>query len=122
MYVPKQLINLNRMNTQKMTRVYEDLHHEEFQRKLSENKSAVLIDVRTSEEFETVRIPDSINIDVMDYSFTERISELDKSKTYFVYCRSGGRSRQACTVMSSHGFAVYNLSGGIGSWTGPVCD
>jgi rhodanese-related sulfurtransferase len=49
------------------------------------------------------------------------LEELDKDKTYFVYCLAGGRSAQACGIMKQLGFEkVYNLVGGISQWEGPV--
>ncbi|HCQ29697.1 MAG TPA: rhodanese-like domain-containing protein, partial [Flavobacteriales bacterium] len=41
--------------------------------------------------------------------------------SYYVYCRSGGRSASACGAMASIGFPkLYNLAGGIMSWSGEV--
>jgi len=46
---------------------------------------------------------------------------LDKTKKYYVYCRSGGRSGQACNIMQQMGFGnTYNLIGGIMEWEGPI--
>jgi rhodanese-related sulfurtransferase len=109
------------MNTTKTSRPYEDLYGREFQRKLTGDSNAVLLDVRTPEEFASERIPESINVNVMDGSFIEKISMLDKTKNYFVYCRSGGRSGQACAIMAKQGLKVYNLAGGIANWTGKIC-
>jgi rhodanese-related sulfurtransferase len=52
--------------------------------------------------------------------FIHDIESMDKSKTYYVYCRSGGRSFQACMLMQAKGFNTYNLAGGMLSWTGEV--
>lgn len=109
------------MNTIKTSKPYEDLYSREFQRILAEDSNAILSDVRTPEEFRSERIPESVNVDIMDSSFTERISTLDKTKTYFVYCWSGGRSGQACAIMAKQGLKVYNLAGGITNWTGKIC-
>jgi len=109
------------MNTIKTTGSFENLQSREFQKRILANPSSVILDVRTKAEFESKRIPNSINIDVMDTSFIESISTLDKSKTYFVYCRSGGRSGSACSIMRKQGFEVYNLDGGISGWTGKTC-
>ena len=108
------------MNT-KFQKAFKGLSNKEFQQKLNEDSSAILMDVRTPEEFRSERIPNSVNANVISSSFMNKISSLDKSKTYFVYCRSGGRSAQACSIMADEGFNVYNLIGGIGSWTGEVC-
>jgi rhodanese-related sulfurtransferase len=49
------------------------------------------------------------------------LEELDKSKNYYVYCKAGGRSAQACSIMSQMGFAnTYNLEGGMMHWEGAV--
>jgi rhodanese-related sulfurtransferase len=46
---------------------------------------------------------------------------LDKSQTYFVYCRSGARSAQACQIFKQQGIAdCYNLLGGILEWEGEI--
>ncbi|MEX0273681.1 MAG: rhodanese-like domain-containing protein, partial [Flavobacteriaceae bacterium] len=49
------------------------------------------------------------------------LQKLDTSKNYYVYCRSGNRSAQACAIMGSLGFGnVYNLEGGFMEWEGEV--
>ena len=62
------------------------------------------------------------NIDIYKgQGFIYAIEELDKSKNYYVYCRSGGRSGQACSIMSQLGFEnAFNLLGGIMNWEGEV--
>jgi rhodanese-related sulfurtransferase len=109
------------MNTIKTAGSYENLEGIEFQKSILANPSSILLDVRTEAEFKSKRIPNSININVMDSSFMKSISTLDKSKTYFVYCQSGGRSGSACSILSKQGFKVYNLDGGISGWTGETC-
>ena len=99
---------------------YENLYSHEFERKLNENPDAILLDVRTDAEFQSERIPNAMNIDIMDSGFLEKIGELDKTKTYFVYCRSGGRSGRACSLMSSEGLTAFNLAGGISNWQGKI--
>ncbi len=44
-------------------------------------------------------------------------SKLDKSRTYYIYCRSGKRSHGACLKMQKQGFKVYDMEGGILNWT-----
>ena len=86
---------------------------------LQEQTSAsVILDVRTVEEFESGYIKGALNMDIRGGAdFLVSIEKLDKSKSYFVYCRSGARSGQACQLMSQMGFsAVYNLEGGVLAW------
>ena len=97
------------------------LNSREFQLKQTANPNAVILDVRTPSEFLGGKIPGAININVMDVSFMQKISTLDKSKVYFVYCLSGARSNQACAMMANIGFEVYNLTQGISGWTGEIC-
>tara|TARA_A100001015_G_scaffold283729_1_gene349339 strand:+ start:1022 stop:1405 length:384 start_codon:yes stop_codon:yes gene_type:complete len=83
---------------------------------------SVILDVRTEEEFESGYIKGALNMDIRGGAdFLASIESLDKSKSYFVYCRSGARSGQACQLMSQMGFsAVYNLDGGVLAWEGDL--
>ena len=83
---------------------------------------SVILDVRTEEEFESGYIKGALNMDIRGGAdFLASIESLDKSKSYFVYCRSGARSGQACQLMSQMGFsAVYNLHGGVLAWEGDL--
>jgi rhodanese-related sulfurtransferase len=87
-----------------------------FKKQLNETPNAVLLDVRTPDEFAGGTIPGALNVDFFSTSFTQKVDKLDKSATYFVFCRSGNRSGQACKIMHQMGFDVRNLSGGIGAY------
>ena len=80
--------------------------------------SVVILDVRTPGEFASGHISGAINIDVESGNFEAEIANLDKSKTYAVYCRSGRRSAIATDTMAGLGFAhLHNLDGGLEAWT-----
>lgn len=99
----------------------QNLDSEAFERRISSDQNAVIIDVRTHNEYRQVRIPNSILIDIYQKSFLQEIEKLDKSKNYYVYCHSGARSFQASAQMVKLGFEnVSNLAGGIVSWYGEV--
>lgn len=98
------------------TKNYENLRGLEFKEKFNQSKGAVLLDVRTPGEFKGGTIKGARNIDFMSTSFSSQIATLDKSKEYFLLCRSGSRSAQACNLMAKEGFKVFNLAGGIGEW------
>ena len=87
-----------------------------------ESEESVIIDVRTDDEFSTGYIEGAVNIDFyMGNKFISEIDKLDKSKSYFIYCKSGARSGQTCELMKQKGFKkVYNLEGGILGWTGEL--
>jgi rhodanese-related sulfurtransferase len=101
-----------------------DLTQEEWAELLEKDDNAVILDVRTPEEVEEGYIPDSINIDIyMGQKFLKEIEKLDKSRNYYVYCRTGNRSGQACSLMEGMGFKnAYNLIGGITEWEGEIAE
>lgn len=75
---------------------------------------AVVIDVRTPEEFAAGHLPNAVNVNVEGPTFDTQIASLDKGATYAVYCRSGRRSAVATDAMATAGFtSVYNLDGGL---------
>ena len=86
------------------------------------DENAIILDVRTPEEFETSRIPNSKNIDFYNpQNFMLEIEKLDKDNSYYVYCRTGVRSANSCQLMNELGFnKVYNLLGGIVEWKGEI--
>lgn len=90
----------------------------EFSQKIQSDTSAIIIDVRTPQEFGDGHIPNAMLIDIYDQTFQNKILELDKSKSYYIYCRSGNRSYHAGVFMLSEGFtSVQHLEDGIISWT-----
>lgn len=101
-----------------------NLIQEEWWTKLQEDDNAVILDVRTEDECLDGIIPGAINIDIYKgQGFIYQVEELDKSKNYYVYCKAGGRSAQACTIMNQLGFeTTYNLMGGFSEWDGPVVE
>ena len=99
-----------------------NLRQEDWVSQLEADTNAVILDVRTEEEWNDGIIPNAINIDIYKgQGFIYAVEELDKSKNYYVYCKAGGRSQQACDIMNQLGFEnTYNLVGGILQWTGKV--
>ncbi len=102
----------------------EDLTQEEWAEQLANDDKAVVLDVRTDAEVADGIIPNAIHIDFyLGDGFVDKVDELDKSKNYYVYCRSGNRSGQACAIMEDLGFEnAYNLEGGMLDWTGDIVD
>jgi len=94
-----------------------NLSAKEFSDKIDQTLAAVIIDVRTPEEFSKGHLQNAKNINWKRNDFQNEISKLDKSKPVFVYCLSGARSTAAASQMRSDGFKeVYELSGGILKW------
>jgi len=101
-----------------------NLLQEEWWEKAQADDNAVILDVRTEDECNDGIIPGAINIDIYKgQGFIYQVDELDKSKNYYVYCKAGGRSAQACSIMNQMGFeTTFNLMGGFSEWEGPVSE
>ena len=99
-----------------------DISQEEWAEQLNADDNAFILDVRTPIEVSEGYIPNASNIDIyLGQQFLAELEKLDKSKNYYVYCRSGNRSRQACALMNSLGIEIaYNLVGGIIAWQGEI--
>ncbi|MET4104957.1 rhodanese-like domain-containing protein [Hymenobacter sp. UYP22] len=72
--------------------------------KLLTQPNTVLLDVRTPTEFAAGHLKGAQNLDFRAPDFAEQLARLDPSKTYVLYCRSGGRSNQAGILMQEKGF------------------
>ena len=80
---------------------------------------ALLLDVRTPEEYREGHLPGSQNIPL---PFLDRVGEVAKQKAapLFVYCLSGSRSGQAVRILSSMGYTSVKNIGGIAGYQGKV--
>ncbi len=98
----------------------QQIEGEQF-RKIAMEDNTVILDVRTADEWREGVIEGAVCMNVMSPIFQSEIKELDKGKSYLVYCLSGGRSSQACMLLNAAGIDnVFNLSGGISAWDGKV--
>ena len=78
---------------------------------------AVILDVRTPEEFAAGHLPGAININVEASDFDTKVAGLDESAETLVYCQTGNRSGVATDKMADLGFTdVSDLQGGIEAW------
>lgn len=81
------------------------------------DSNIAILDVRTAKEFADGHVAGAVNIDVNQTDFAQKIDQLDRSKTYIVYCRSGRRSSKAVGIMAAKGFKnLYNVSDGFVGW------
>lgn len=83
---------------------------------LSANNNVVILDVRTPREYDYGRIPRSINKNFFDDDFKDYVNQLDKTKEYIIYCRSGRRSTNAYPSFRNAGLKAYNFKPGILGW------
>lgn len=81
------------------------------------NEDFIIIDVRTLTEFQSGHLQDAILIDFYQDTFREELDELEKDKTYLIYCRTGRRTGETMVIMEELGFShVYNMLDGITEW------
>ncbi|MBP2667763.1 MAG: sulfurtransferase [Firmicutes bacterium] len=95
-----------------------DVSVEEAQR-LWQNKEAIIIDVRTPGEYRDGHIPGVVNIPLDELE--KRMNEVPKDKKVVLICRTGNRSAQGTQLLRSKGLQnVFNSTGGMSTWKGPV--
>lgn len=95
---------------------YQKMKPAEVKTVLEKDESAVLLDVRTMEEYREKHIEGStlIPLDILEKEVVKIIP--DKNQKVIVYCRSGNRSKTAANILLRMGYRqVYDL-GGINSW------
>ena len=94
---------------------------EDWKKLINETENAVVIDVRTPKECAEGTQPNALQINFSSLTdFLSAVNSLDKKNSYFLYCRSGNRSAQACMYMHDKGFITYNLMGGMLAWDGDI--
>ena len=94
-----------------------DLSAKDFYTKIKETPNAIIVDVRTPDEFSKGHLKNALNYDWRNTNFTTQEATLDKTKPAFVYCLGGGRSHEAAEKMRKDGFKeVYELNGGMMKW------
>ncbi len=83
--------------------------------------SEILLDVRTDEEVEMHAVlPGAMHIPLDE--LRKRMGELDKGKTYMIYCAMGLRGYIAYRMLVQNGFKAKNLSGGYRIYMAPKAD
>ena len=91
---------------------------QELEEKIKSGEKVNLIDVREDFEVAMGKIPGANHIPLG--SIPEKIEELDKNKHYYMICRSGARSGNACAYLIQEGYDVTNISDGMIGWNGDV--
>ena len=88
-------------------------------RSFRENKNAILLDVRTREEYASGHIEGSRNLPLDEIDSVDSVIK-DKNTPLYVYCLSGGRSARAVAYLRGKGYKDVHDIGGIGSYSGKI--
>lgn len=96
--------------------VRELISPEEARRMLDEEENALLLDVRTEQEYADGHIPGTLLIPITELE--ERLDEIIawQNKPVIIYCRSGNRSAQVASILEANGFQYLYDLGGIIDW------
>lgn len=78
-----------------------------------------LIDIREPNEYKSGHLPKTKNIS-MDELISNADKYLDKSKEYYIICRTGSRSSRTCRILTKRGFNVINVSRGTVGYKGKL--
>lgn len=97
--------------------VFEDVSKQQFA-ELVKSGDGLLVDLRTPKEYNEGHIEGAVNIDYFSDNFEAEIDKLDKGKTMYIYCASGGRSGKTMKMLKLKGFErVYHLPVGYNGWS-----
>ena len=81
---------------------------------LKNDKSAILVDVRSPQEYKEKHLEGSINIPIYNIEEKSKDSIPNKQNIVIVYCQSGGRSSKAVKILGKQGYSkLYNIEGGL---------
>lgn len=88
-----------------------------FIKQTKADTTSIILDVRTPGEYKEEHLAGARQLDFLNTSvFDAGIKQLDNTHTYYVYCRSGKRSHNACIKMKKQGLKVFDMEGGILNW------
>ena len=90
---------------------------EAFNEAAKADPTAVILDVRTPDEYAQGHLDGARNLDWLNQpAFQAGMENLSPENTYYVYCRSGRRSHEAADSMQARGLKVVDMDGGILAW------
>ncbi len=90
-----------------------EISYQKLQEIMRKDTNALLIDVRSKQEFKEGHLEGSINIPL--YEIDKQLDKIpDKQCTIVIYCASGHRSKQAKEKLEKLGYEnVYHLKNGL---------
>lgn len=71
-------------------------------------KGAVLLDVRTPQEYSFRHLPNALNIPL--YDIRDALKPMNKNTMYITYCQTGRRAAAAAFIMKQRGYNVVTLN------------
>lgn len=100
--------------------IYKSITHDEATKIIADNPNAIVLDVRTPEEYEKKHIPNAISLPLEDLRNGNFASIPDKNQTILIYCWTGRRAQDSAQLLADKGYKNVYEFGGIADWKGPV--
>ena len=95
---------------------FKEIKAADFEKRRTKGK-AVVLDVRSPEEFAKGHIPGAVNVDIHSPDFAAKAAQFDKKQPILVNCHAGSRGAIASAELARLGFkTVCNLDGGLAAW------
>ena len=99
---------------------FQQISQQEAAELMESSSEALILDVRTPEEFASGHIPGAINLPNEEIGSQPIPLLPEKDQLLLIYCRSGNRSKQAARKLADQGYTNILEFGGINTWEGPV--
>ncbi|NOU93606.1 rhodanese-like domain-containing protein [Paenibacillus sp. LMG 31456] len=100
------------------SKTYKEQQPQDVLDRINRKENVTIIDVREPDEWETGHIPGAKHIPLGQIA--RALNEVDRKQEAVIVCRSGNRSSQACEFLSSMGYNVINMLGGMSKWSGDM--
>ncbi|RAP75450.1 rhodanese-like domain-containing protein [Paenibacillus montanisoli] len=100
------------------TKTYKEQLPSEILDRIERKEMVNILDVREHDEWESGHIPGATHIPLGQIN--RALNVLDPKQETVVVCRSGKRSGRACEYLSSLGYNVVNMPGGMSEWSGDM--
>ncbi|MBP1966664.1 rhodanese-like domain-containing protein [Paenibacillus aceris] len=99
-------------------KIYKEVLPQEVLELIQKEKNVTILDVREQDEWESGHIPGAKHIPLGQIARV--LNEIAPKQETIIVCRSGNRSGVACDYLSSMGYNVTNMSGGMSQWSGEL--
>ena len=99
---------------------FKSLTHDEAVKMMSDKPDALVLDVRTADEFVKKHIPNAKSVPLEEFQNGNFASVPDKNQTILIYCWTGRRAQDAAQLLAEKGYKNVYEFGGMVDWTGPV--
>lgn len=99
---------------------YKHLTHDEARQMIKSNPDAIILDVRTPEEYEAKHIPNAVLLPLDELREGDFSKIPDKNATIIIYCWTGRRAQDSAEILGEHGYTNVYEMGGLVDWKGSV--